>query len=167
VLPKLDEHLVLFSSSPWNAIPISPVYPPARAVPLRCRYRGFNSGGKPVVFRSRGGADADGDEEPLIGYFDARRRPSAVGSAEDRGVRSIIGASSTIRIHPYGMAGARGGQGLARKYEGPRCFVCSGWKWQAAAATSGAPEATAGSRRTCAGGSCCIGGRAETAWQGF
>ena len=104
VYRKIDDTAVLFSSSAWNAVTLVSFYPPDRG---RYRFRisaaGFQSSGKPVVYRvDAGSMQMGGRPSRLVGYFDAPAdQPAVVEFVE------TLEARSTIRIHPYGLAGAQ------------------------------------------------------------
>jgi len=103
VYRRRDESLVLFSSSPWNAITLGQFYPPDRG---RYRFRisasAFQSGGKPVSYRVEAGPMLMGTTNHLIGYFDAPADKPAVVEWVDH-----LEARSTIRILPFGLANAQ------------------------------------------------------------
>ncbi|HLY08723.1 MAG TPA: DUF1592 domain-containing protein [Planctomycetota bacterium] len=101
--PLDDEALVMFSSSPWNAIVLSQFYPPDRG---RYRFRmsasGIQSSGKPVVYRIDAGPMLMGTKNHLVSYYDAAPDEPTVVEWTDH-----LEARSHIRIHPYGLAGAQ------------------------------------------------------------
>jgi len=103
VYRPLEDALVMFSSSHWNAIVMSQFYPPDRG---RYRFRlsasGFQSGGKPVVYRVDAGPMLMGTKNHLVGYYDAAADDPTVVEWTDH-----LEARSHIRIHPYGLAGAQ------------------------------------------------------------
>jgi mono/diheme cytochrome c family protein len=99
----LDDTVVLFSSSPWQAVTLYQLYPPDRG---RYRFRisvsGFQSGGKPVTFRVDAGPMLMGTKNHLISYFDAPADKPTIVEFID-----YLEARSTIRILPYGLAPAQ------------------------------------------------------------
>jgi mono/diheme cytochrome c family protein len=120
VFRHLDDAVVCFSSSAWNAVVLSPFYPADRG---RYRFRisasGFQSSGKPVTYRVTAGRTQLMGKSGLVGYFDAPAdKPTIVEFVEQMEPRT------TITILPYGLAGANtvkkvGGD----KYEGPGLAV--------------------------------------------
>jgi cytochrome c553 len=110
-----EDALVMFSSSPWNAITTGQFYPPDRG---RYRFRisayGFQSSEKPVTFRIDAGPLLMGTKNHLVGYFDVPAdKPDIVAFVDH------FEARSTIRLHPYGLANAQTVTKLgAEKYEG-------------------------------------------------
>jgi hypothetical protein len=131
--PIDDDALVMFSSSNWNSIVMSQFYPPDRG---RYRFRlsasGFQSEGKPVVYRIDAGPMLMGTKNHLVSYFDAAPDQPTVAEWTDH-----FEARSHIRIHPYGLATAHvvnkigaadyTGPGLAVQWvevEGP---ICDQW----------------------------------------
>jgi hypothetical protein len=103
VYRPLDDALVMFSSSAWNSIVVGQSYPPDRGL---FRYRisasGFQSAGKPVVYRVDAGPMLMGTKNHLVGYFDAPAGEPAVAEFVEHQE-----ARSHIRISPYGLAGAQ------------------------------------------------------------
>lgn len=98
-----NDALVLFSSSPWQAIHLRQFYPPDRgAYRFRISAGAIQSEDKPVTFRVDAGKMLQGTRSHLVGYFDAPAGEPAiiefVDHLEDR---------STIRILPYGLASAQ------------------------------------------------------------
>src|SRR5262245_1569738 len=125
VYRKLDDTVVMFSSSAWNAVTLSPFYPPDRG---KYRFRlavfGCQSPGKPVVFRIDAGPLLMATKNHLVGYFDAPPETQAAGDPTIVEFVDHLEARSTIRIHPYGLAGAQTvGKIGADKYEGPGLAV--------------------------------------------
>jgi hypothetical protein len=95
--------VVLFSSSPWQAVHLYQFYPPDRG---RYRFRicasGFQSSGKPVTYRVDAGPFGMAGKPHLVGYFDAPAdKPAVVEFVEQLQPRN------TIRILPYGLANAQ------------------------------------------------------------
>jgi hypothetical protein len=120
VYRHLEEALVLFSSSPWNAVTLGQFYPPDRG---RYRFRisahGLQSPAKPVTFRVEAGPMLMGTKNHLIGYFDAPPDRPAVVEFVDH-----LEARSTIRLLPYGLANAQTVNRIgAEKYEGAGLVV--------------------------------------------
>ncbi|HVR84026.1 MAG TPA: DUF1592 domain-containing protein [Planctomycetota bacterium] len=120
VYRPLDDGLVMFSSSPWNSIVMSQFYPPHRG---RYRFRvsasGFQSSGKPVVYRVDAGPMLMGTKNHLVGYYDAAADEPTVVEWTDH-----LEARSHIRIHPYGLAGAQTVNKVgAADYTGPGLAV--------------------------------------------
>jgi mono/diheme cytochrome c family protein len=103
VFRKIDDTLVMFSSSPWQAIHLYQFYPPDRG---RYRFRisayGFQSGGKPVTFRIDAGLMGMTGKNHLVGYFDVPAEKPAMVEFVD-----FVEARGSIRIHPYGLANAQ------------------------------------------------------------
>ena len=116
VFRRREESLVLFSSSPWNAITLGHFYPPDRgSYRFRLCAAGFQSGGKPVSYRVEAGPMLMGTTNHLIGYFDAPAEQPAVVEWVDH-----LEARSTIRILPFGLANAQTVSPIgADKYQGP------------------------------------------------
>jgi len=113
---QLDDGVVFFSSSPWQALSLWQFYPPDRG---RYRFRisanGFQSSGKPVSFRVEAGPMLMGTTNHLVGYFDAAADKPAVIEFVDR-----LEARGTIRILPYGLAGSQVVHKVgADAYDGP------------------------------------------------
>jgi cytochrome c553 len=111
-----DDTVVLFSSSPWNAVHLYEFYPPDRG---KYRFRISNSAcqssGKPVTFRVDAGTMGMTGKTVLVGYFDA---PADKASALE--FTEFLEARSTVRILPYGLANAQTVHKIgADKYEGP------------------------------------------------
>jgi mono/diheme cytochrome c family protein len=120
VFRQLDDAVVLFSSSPWTAVVLSQFYPPDRG-PYRFRISvsGFQSLGKPVVFRVDAGPMLTATKNNLVGYFDAPAdKPTVVEFVEH------LEARSTIRILPYGLAASQVVHRVgADTYKGPGLAV--------------------------------------------
>ena len=124
----VDDTVVCFSSSPWNAVVLSPFYPPdAGLYRFRISASGFQSAGKPVTYRVDAGRMGMVGRSSLVSYFDAPAdKPTVVEFVNHQEART------TMRITPYGLAGAQTvnkigadvyqGQGLAVQWvevEGP------------------------------------------------
>jgi mono/diheme cytochrome c family protein len=115
-----DDGVVMFSSSAWNSVVLSPFYPPDRG---KYRFRisayGVQSSGKPVTYRVDAGPMLMGTKSQLIGYFDAPADKPAVVEFVDH-----FEARSTIRIAPYGLASAQAVNKIgADEYDGPGLAV--------------------------------------------
>lgn len=115
-----DDSLVMFSSSPWNAITSSQFYPPDRGrYRFRIAARGFQSGGKRVTFRVDAGPMLMGTKNHLVGYFDALPDQSTVIEFTDH-----LEARNTFRVLPHGLASAQTVNKIgADIYEGPGLAV--------------------------------------------
>ena len=111
-----DDSLVMFSSSPWNAITVGQFYPPDRGrYRIRISAYGFQSGGKPVTFRVDAGPMLMGTKNHLVSYFDATPDEPTVTEFFDH-----FEARNHIRISPYGLANAQTVTKVgADDYEGP------------------------------------------------
>ena len=111
-----DDSLVMFSSSPWNAITVGQFYPPDRGrYRIRISAFGHQSDGKPVTYRVDSGPMLMGTKNHLVSYFDAVADKPTVIEFVDH-----FEARNHIRISPYGLAGAQVVTKLgADKYEGP------------------------------------------------
>jgi mono/diheme cytochrome c family protein len=115
-----DDGVVMFSSSAWNSVVLSPFYPPDRGkYRLRISAYGVQSDGKPVTYRVDAGPMLMGTKSHLIGYFDAPPDSPAVVEFVDH-----FEARSTIRIAPYGLASAQVVNKIgADEYDGPGLAV--------------------------------------------
>jgi hypothetical protein len=118
--PIDGDGLVMFSSSNWNSIVMSQFYPPDRG---RYRFRlsasGYQSAGKPVVYRIDAGPMLMGTKNHLVSYFDAAPDEPTVAEWTDH-----FEARSHIRIHPYGLATAHVVNKIgAADYTGPGLAV--------------------------------------------
>ena len=120
VFRHLDNGLVMFSSSPWQAITLSQFYPPDRG---KYRFRisayGIQNGDQPATYRIDAGPMLMGTKNHLVDYFDApAKEPSVVEFVEH------LEARSTIRLLPYGLAAAQTVNKIgAESYEGPGLLV--------------------------------------------
>jgi mono/diheme cytochrome c family protein len=99
-----DGSVVMFSSSAWQRISLSPFYPSERG---RYRFRisasGAQSAGKPVTFQVWSGSGGmGGPKGHLVGYFDAPPDKSKVFEFIDH-----MEPKTTISVLPYGLAGAQ------------------------------------------------------------
>ncbi|MFL5342542.1 MAG: DUF1592 domain-containing protein, partial [Gemmataceae bacterium] len=120
VFRKLDDAVVLFSSSPWQAVHLYEFYPPDRGqYRVRISASGFQSRGKPVTYRVDAGLMGMAQKSHLVGYFDAPADKPTVVEFVDR-----LEARSTVRILPYGLAAAQDVHKIgADKYDGPGLAV--------------------------------------------
>jgi mono/diheme cytochrome c family protein len=118
-LPR-DDELVMFSSSGWNTITVGQFYPPDRGkYRIRISASGYQSGGKPVVYRVDAGPMLMGTKNHLVSYFDAAPNKQTVVEFVDH-----FEARNHIRISPYGLANAQTVTKVgAEKYEGPGLAV--------------------------------------------
>ena len=116
VYRQQDETVVMFSSSPWNAITVGQFYPPDRGCyRIRISAFGFQSSGKPVTYRIDSGPMLMGTKNHLVSYFDAAPDHPTVAEFIDN-----FEARNHIRISPYGLAGAQTVTKVgAEKYDGP------------------------------------------------
>jgi len=115
-----DDGVVLFTSVPWQAVTLSPFYPPDRGrYRFRISARGVQSSGKPVTYRLEAGPMLMGTKNRLVGYFDAPAdQPAVVEFVEP------LEARSTLRIHPYGLANSQVVHKVgAETYDGPGLAV--------------------------------------------
>jgi hypothetical protein len=103
VFRRLKDTVVLFSSSPWQAVHHYEFYPPDRG---RYRFRicasGFQSAGKPVTYRVDAGPFGMAGKPHLVGYFDAPADKLAVVEFVEQ-----LEPRNTIRILPYGLESAQ------------------------------------------------------------
>jgi len=131
VFRRLDNTVVLFTSSPWQAVNLYQFYPPDRG---KYRFRvsafGFQSAGKPVTFRIDAGPMLMGSKNHLIGYFDAPAGKTLDGLTIRPTRASIVewvdylDARSTIRLLPYGLPGSQVVHKIgADNYKGPGLAV--------------------------------------------
>ncbi len=126
VFRKFDDGtVVLFSSSPWQAVHLYQFYPLDRGTyRFRISASGYQSNGKPVTYRLDAGLMGMVGKNHLVGYFDAPAVAAGSGLNEGKPVsrdaesskRSVpavvefvdhLEARSTIRILPYGLASAQ------------------------------------------------------------
>jgi len=110
------DQVVMFSSSQWQAVSLTPFYPPD---PGHYRFRisvsAVQSNSKPVTFRVDAGLMLMTGRQHLVGYFDAPAEPSDVVEFVD-----YMEPRNTIRILPYGLASSQEVHKTgADKYEGP------------------------------------------------
>jgi len=95
--------LVMYSSSPWNAITVGQFYPPDRGkYRVRISAAGHQSADKPVTFRVDAGPMLMGTKNHLVGYFDVPADKPKVIEFIDH-----FEARDHVRIHPYGLANAQ------------------------------------------------------------
>jgi hypothetical protein len=115
-----DDDVVMFSSSPWNAITVGQFYPPDRGTyRIRISASGHQSADKPVTFRVDAGPMLMATKNHLVGYFDAAPNKPTVTEFLD-----YFEARNHIRISPYGLANAQTVTKVgAEKYEGPGLAV--------------------------------------------
>ena len=116
VYRQRDDSVVMFSSSPWNAITVGQFYPPDRGTyRIRISAYGFQNGDKPVTYRVDAGPMLMGTKNHLVSYFDAAADKSTVTEFLD-----YFDARNHIRISPYGLAVAQVVTKVgADDYEGP------------------------------------------------
>jgi hypothetical protein len=103
VYRRLDDAVVAFSSSPWTAVTLWSFYPADRGkYRFRISASGFQSAGKPVVYRVETVPEGYGSKSRLINYYDAPAdQPAVVEFVEH------LEARSTIRLLPYGLANSQ------------------------------------------------------------
>lgn len=111
-----DGRVVMFSSSPWQGVVLSPFYPPDRGkYRFRISAMGVQSSGKPVTYRLDAGTMSMTGKNHLVGYFDAPADAPGVVEFDD-----YLEARSTIRILPYGLPSAQVVHKVgADSYDGP------------------------------------------------
>ena len=116
-----EGEVVLFSSSAWQAVGLTPFYPTERG---RYRFRisasAAQSGGKPVTFKVASGAGGmGGPKAHLVGYFDALPGEARVFEFID-----TMEPRTSITILPYGLPSAQTVDKIgASTYEGPGVAV--------------------------------------------
>jgi hypothetical protein len=115
VFRQIDDTVVLFSSSPWQAVHLYQFYPPDRGkYRFRISASGFQSAGKPVTYRLDAGLMGMTGKNHLVGYFDAPADKPTVVEFVDQ-----LEPRSTVRILPYGLAAAQAVDKIgAEKYSG-------------------------------------------------
>lgn len=115
-----DDRVVMFSSSAWQAVSLSPFYPPDRGnYRFRISASGVQSSGKPVTYRVDAGLMLMTGKPHLVGYFDAPADQPTVLEFTDR-----LEPRNTIRILPYGLASAQAVNKVgAETYDGPGLAV--------------------------------------------
>ena len=98
-----DDDLVMFSSSPWNAITTGQFYPQHRGrYRIRVSASGHQSGGDPVSFQIDAGPMLMGTKNHLVGYFEAAAAEPTIVEFIDH-----FEARNTLRLLPYGLATAQ------------------------------------------------------------
>jgi mono/diheme cytochrome c family protein len=110
-----DDTVVMFTSSPWQAVSLSPFYPPDRGTyRFRISASGVQSGDKPVTYRVDAGLMLMTGKTHLVGYYDAPAdKPTVIEFTEH------FEARNTIRILPYGLPNSSTVDKIgADKYEG-------------------------------------------------
>jgi mono/diheme cytochrome c family protein len=120
VFRKLGDAVVLFSSSPWQAVHLYEFYPPDRGTyRFRISASAYQSSDKPVTYRLDAGLMGMVGKNHLVGYIDAPADKPAVFEFVDH-----LEARSTIRILPYGLESAQAVHKIgADKYTGPGLAV--------------------------------------------
>jgi hypothetical protein len=115
-----DGGVVMFSSSAWQAVSLSPFYPPDRGdYRFRISASGVQSSGKPVTYRVDAGLMLMTGKPHLVGYFDAPPDQPTVLEFVDS-----LEPRNTIRILPYGLASAQAVNKVgADIYDGPGLAV--------------------------------------------
>jgi mono/diheme cytochrome c family protein len=103
VFRHLDDAVVCFCSSAWQAVGLSPFYPAERGhYRFRISAYGFQSSGKPVTYRVTAGGTRMTGKRGLVGYFDAPAdKPTVVEFVQ------YLEPRTTSSILPYGLPGAR------------------------------------------------------------
>lgn len=120
VFRPVDEGVIMFTSSPWQAITMYNFYPPDRG---RYRFRisaqAVQSKGKPVSFRVDAGPMLMGTKNHLVDYYDAPADKPKVFEFVDN-----LEARSTLRILPYGLDSAQAVNKVgAESWEGPGLMI--------------------------------------------
>lgn len=112
--------VVMFSSSAWQSVSISPFYPPDRGkYRFRISSSGVQSDKKPVTYRVDAGIMLMTGKPHLVGYFDAAPDKAEVVEFVD-----FLEPRGTIRISPVNLASAQAVDKIgADKYEGPGLAV--------------------------------------------
>lgn len=111
-----DGRVVMFSSSPWQSVSLTPFYPPDRGdYRFRISASGIQSAGKPVTYRVDAGLFLMTGYSRLVGYFDAPADKTQIVEFVDS-----LEARNTIRILPYNLEAAHSIDKIgAEKWEGP------------------------------------------------
>ncbi|MSR32304.1 MAG: DUF1592 domain-containing protein [Gemmataceae bacterium] len=119
VFRKSAEEVVCFASSAWQAVSLTPFYPPDRGnYRFRISTSAFQSE-KPVTFRVDAGLMLMTGKQHLVGYFDALPGQSRVVEFTD-----YFEPRNTIRLLPYGLASAQAvSKTGAEEYTGPGLAV--------------------------------------------
>ncbi len=115
VFRKLDNGVVMFTSSPWQAITLYEFYPQDRG---RYRFRvsvsAVQNQGKPVTFRITAGSTRLTGKSGLVGYFDAGDKERVIEFVE------YMEPRTTVSILPYGLTNAQSVHKVgADKWDGP------------------------------------------------
>jgi hypothetical protein len=120
VFRVIDDAVVLFSSSHWNAVSLHQFYPAdSGRYRVRISASGFQSAGKPVTYRVDAGHLGMTGNSHLVGYFDAPADKETILDFVDP-----LEARSSVRILPYGLANAQTVHKVgANAYEGPGLAV--------------------------------------------
>ncbi|HLW68405.1 MAG TPA: DUF1592 domain-containing protein [Gemmataceae bacterium] len=120
VYRSLDDGLVMFSSSQWNAITVGQFYPSDRGkYRVRILASGVQSSGKPVSFRIDVGPMLMGTVNHLVNYYDVPPDKPTIVEFVDH-----FEARNHFRISPYGLANAQTVSKVgAEKYDGPGLAV--------------------------------------------
>lgn len=115
-----DGRVVSFTSSPWQAVGLTPFYPPDRGdYRFRISASGVQSSGKPVTYRIDAGLMLMTGKPHLVGYFDAPAEETRVVEFVDS-----LESRNTIRISPYGLESAHAVHKIgAENFEGPGLAV--------------------------------------------
>lgn len=111
-----DGGVVMFCSSPWQSVSLTPFYPPDRGdYRFRIATRGVQSGGKPVTFRVDAGLMLMTGRQHLVGYYDSAPETQTLVEFVD-----WLEPRNTIRLLPYGLPSAQSVHQIgAEAYEGP------------------------------------------------
>lgn len=111
-----DDRVVMFSSSAWQSVSLTPFYPSDRGdYRFRICAKGIQCNGKPVTYRVDAGLMLMTGKPHLVGYFDAPAGEARIVEFVDR-----LEPRNTIRILPYGLASAQHVSKIgADTYEGP------------------------------------------------
>lgn len=120
VFLKLDDTVVMFSSSAWQAVNLYQFYPPdGGKYRFRISAYGYQSAAKPVTYQVLAGTMLMAGKSHLVDYFDAPPNKAAVVEFVEH-----MDPRNTIRIHPYGLASAQAVHKIgADKYDGPGLAV--------------------------------------------
>lgn len=122
VFRKSEEgQVVLFCSSAWQSVGLTPFYPPDRGhYRFRISCAAIQSDGKPVTFRVWSGAGGmGGSKGHLVSYFDALPGEPQVIEFIDK-----MEPRTTISILPYGLPSAQAVHKIgAERYDGPGLAV--------------------------------------------
>jgi cytochrome c553 len=117
---EADDTVICFSSSPWNAVTLTPFYPPDRGkYRFRISASAVQSAGAPVSFRVDAGPMLMATKNRLVGYLDAQAdRPTVLEFVEH------LEARNTLRLHPYGLSTAQAVHKVsADRWKGPGLAV--------------------------------------------